>query len=193
MAKESIYNLPNALSLVRIFSIPLLIVVCYWSWSRAGVLAAAIFALASATDLLDGYLARRLGRVTTLGRFLDPVADKLLVSAALIMLVYLDRAPAWVAFVIIGREIAVTGLRAAAVANQAGLVIDSSWWGKFKTFFQMVAIIGLLVKETYLGLDFGLVGGLALWVATGLTIVSGWFYFKSYWAVISRSDRPDAP
>jgi CDP-diacylglycerol--glycerol-3-phosphate 3-phosphatidyltransferase len=186
MAKESIYNLPNALSLVRILSIPLLILVCYWSWPWAGTVAAAIFALASATDLLDGYLARRLGRVTTLGRFLDPVADKLLVSAALIMLVSMDRAPAWVAFVIIGREIAVTGLRAAAVANQAGLVIDASWWGKFKTFFQMVAIIGLLVNEPHLGLDFGLVGSVALWIATGLTIVSGWFYFKNYWAVISR-------
>ena len=188
MAKESIYNLPNALSLIRIFSIPLLIVVCYWSWPGAGTLAAIIFALASATDILDGYLARKLGRVTNLGRFLDPVADKLLVSATLIMLVYMDRAPAWVAFVIIGREIAVTGLRAAAVANQAGLVIDASWWGKFKTLFQMVAIIGLLVHEPHLGFDFGRVGGLALWAATGLTIISGWLYFKDYWAVISRAD-----
>ena len=109
------------------------------------------------------------------------------------MLVSLDRAPAWVAFVIIGREIAVTGLRAAAVANQAGLVIDSSWWGKLKTAFQMVAIIGLLVHEPVLGVDLGLVGSVALWVATGLTIVSGWLYFKSYWAVISRDNQSDAP
>ncbi len=189
MPREQIYNLPNALSLVRIVSIPLLIILASSSGRLMSFLAAAIFALAAATDLLDGYLARRLGRVTTLGRFLDPVADKLMVSAALIMLVALNRAPAWIAFVIIGREIAVTGLRAVAAASAAGLVIDAGMWGKAKTVCQMVAILALLLHYQYFGLSMHFWGGLFLYAALILTLLSGWFYFREYWAVISQAGR----
>ena len=186
MTRENVHNLPNALSLVRILSIPMLILLCMWPWRWAGILAAVVFALASITDFLDGYLARKLGRVTVLGKFLDPVADKLLVSAALIMLIPMGRAPAWVVFVIIGREIAVTGLRAAAVATQEKVVIDASIWGKIKTAVQITAILGLLINDTYLGVNAGLIGVIALWAALLLTIVSGYMYFKDYWAVIVK-------
>ncbi len=186
MPQEDNYNLPNALSLVRILSIPMLILLCMWQWRWAGLMAAGVFALASITDLLDGYLARKLGRVTVLGKFLDPVADKLLVSAALIMLIPLGRAPAWLVFIIIGREIAVTGLRAAAMATEKKVIIDASIWGKIKTVSQIVAILGLLVKDTYLGVDFGLIGYLSLWVALLLTIISGYLYFKDYWTVVAK-------
>ena len=186
MTRENVHNLPNALSLVRILSIPMLILLCMWQWRWAGILAAVVFALASITDFLDGYLARKLGRVTVLGKFLDPVADKLLVSAALIMLIPMGRAPAWVVFVIIGREIAVTGLRAAAVATQDKVVIDASIWGKIKTAVQITAILGLLINDTYLGVNAGLIGVIALWAALLLTIVSGYMYFKDYWAVIVK-------
>ena len=189
MHREQIYNLPNALSFVRIASIPLLIILASSSGRLMCFLAAAIFALAALTDLLDGYLARRLGRVTTLGRFLDPVADKLMVSAALIMLVSLDRAPAWVAFAIIGREIAVTGLRAAAAASTARLVIEARIWGKAKTVCQTVAVLGLLLHYPYLGLDMHQWGTVFLYAALALTLLSGWFYFREYWTVISLAGR----
>jgi CDP-diacylglycerol--glycerol-3-phosphate 3-phosphatidyltransferase len=187
MFQDKIVNLPNALSLVRIISIPLLVVLGLGGidWSEAGLAAAGVFALASLTDFLDGYLARKTGQVTRLGRFLDPVADKLLVSAALIMLIAMERAPGWVVYLIIGREIAVTALRA-AVANAQGLIIEAAWLGKWKTACQMVAILGLLINETYFQVDFGLVGLLALYAALGLTLVSGYFYFKNYWRLISR-------
>ena len=191
MPREDIHNLPNALSLVRILSIPMLILLCMWDWHWAGLLAALVFALASITDFLDGYLARKMGRITVLGKFLDPVADKLLVSAALIMLIPMGRAPAWMVFVIIGREIAVTGLRAAAVATQEKVVIDASIWGKVKTVFQMAAILGLLIQDTYLGVDTGLIGYLALRAALLLTIVSGYLYFKDYWALFAKPKTKD--
>ncbi len=188
MAKENVHNLPNTLSLVRILSIPMLIMLCMWEWRWAGLLAAVVFGLASITDLLDGYLARKLGHVTVLGKFLDPVADKLLVSAALIMLIPMDRAPAWVVYVIIGREIAVTGLRAAAVATEEKVVIDASIWGKIKTGSQITAILGLLIHDTYLGVNTGLIGAVGLWAALVLTIISGYLYFKDYWAVIVKPE-----
>jgi len=187
MTPNPAYNLPNALSFIRIVSIPLLIVLTTSPGRLTGLMAAVVFGLASLTDFLDGYLARRMNRVTVLGRFLDPVADKLLVSAALIMLVSLDRAAAWVVFVIIGREIAVTGLRAAAAAAASGKVIDAGIWGKIKTACQIVAILSLLLHYPYFGYDMHFLGTVFLYAALGLTVLSGWFYFKEYWAVISRS------
>lgn len=190
MSEGSIYNVPNALSAVRIVSIPLLIVLCNLEWSLAGMAAAIVFALASVTDFLDGFLARKLGRITTLGRFLDPVADKLLVSAALIMLIPMGRAEAWIVYVIISREIAVTGLRAAAAASAQRLVIDAGLWGKLKTICQMIAILGLLINQPLWGVNFGLIGVVALDGALALTIISGYLYFKDYWKVISQSGEP---
>lgn len=186
MPPERALNLPNTLSLVRVICIPLLVALAYYPSRLAGFLAALVFGVGAATDFWDGFLARRMGRVTNLGKFLDPVADKLLVSAALIMLVHLGRAPAWVVFVIIGREIAVTGLRAAA-ASASGLVIDAGIWGKIKASCQFVAIIALLLYFPYFGLNTRLAGHLFLYAALVLTLLSAWLYFRQYWAVIITS------
>jgi len=189
-----ILNPPNILTLFRIACIPLLVVLllspsretCFW--------AAWVFALASATDWLDGHLARRMGIVTVFGKFLDPIADKLIVMAALIMILPYDRVPAWMVLVILSREIVITGLR--GIASSEGIVIQASDLGKFKTIFQLVAIIGLLLHYDYrwfFGIDHPLVvvsmhnaGLFFLWIAMALTVWSGLDYLFRFVRVIAR-------
>lgn len=169
---ESSVNLPNALTLVRVLLVPVLVVAL--TVEGGDFLAAAVFASASATDALDGWLARRRGSVTTFGKVMDPVADKLLVAAALIALVSLDRVAAWVALVIVAREFAVSGLRVAA--GQQGVVIPASNWGKAKTMVQVAAIFVLIVAP-----DSGAAWVQALLYATVVvTLVSGGDYFVSF-------------
>ena len=127
---KSIFNLPNSLTLFRVACIPVLVILLFFPNKLTSFLAALVFALASISDLLDGFLARRRQLVTTFGKFLDPLADKLIVSAALIMLIPLDRAPAWMVVVIVGRELAITGLRSMAVSE--GKVISADELGKKK-------------------------------------------------------------
>ena len=172
-------NLPNSITCLRILFIPVFLVVLLTPLSAdsmAQVYAATIlFLLAAATDSLDGYLARSRGQVTNLGKFLDPLADKLLVSAALIALVQLGSAAAWVVWIILGREFAVTGLRAIAAAE--GLVVAASGFGKVKTVVQMTAITFLLLKKPlvgWLGVD---AGTPLLYLALILTVGSGIDYF----------------
>ncbi|MGZ4482011.1 MAG: CDP-diacylglycerol--glycerol-3-phosphate 3-phosphatidyltransferase [Gaiellales bacterium] len=136
-------TLPNWISVGRILLIPVFMVALLGSIPGGDRIAVAVFAVAAATDSLDGYLARSRRSITTVGKFLDPLADKLLVSAALISLVELDRLAAWVAMVIIAREFAVTGLR--LIAASQDVVIAASPWGKVKTFMQVAAIIALIV------------------------------------------------
>jgi CDP-diacylglycerol---glycerol-3-phosphate 3-phosphatidyltransferase len=138
-------TLPNWLSLGRILLIPVFMVALLGNVPRGDEIAAVVFAVAAATDSLDGYLARSRQTVTTLGALLDPLADKLLISAALISLVELDRLAAWVAMVIIAREFAVTGLRLIAASHN--LIISASPWGKVKTAVQVVAIVALIVDD----------------------------------------------
>ncbi len=132
-------NLPNALTLLRILAVPVVVVALLGETPNGDELAAAVFALAALTDGLDGYFARSRDAVTTFGKLMDPLADKLLITAALVSLVSLDRLQAWVAMVIIAREIAVTGLR--AIAAERGVVIAASWMGKLKTVLQIAAVI----------------------------------------------------
>jgi CDP-diacylglycerol--glycerol-3-phosphate 3-phosphatidyltransferase len=138
-------TLPNWISLGRILLIPVFMVALLGSVPGGDALAVVVFAFAAATDSLDGYLARSRSSVTTVGKLLDPLADKLLISAALISLVGLDRLAAWVAMVIIAREFAVTGLR--LIAASQDVVIAASPWGKVKTTLQVVAIIALIVDD----------------------------------------------
>lgn len=175
---------PNRLTLYRIGSIPVLILLLLFSNKVCAFLAALVFSAASVTDLLDGLLARRQGLESTLGKFLDPVADKLLISAALIMLIPHGRVPAWIAFVIIGREIAVTGLR--AILSEKGVVMGAAELGKYKTGFQIGAIIPLLIHFTYFEVDFHRVGMVLLWMALILTVWSGARYFIKFWGVINE-------
>jgi CDP-diacylglycerol--glycerol-3-phosphate 3-phosphatidyltransferase len=148
-------------------------------------LAALVFGLASISDLLDGFLARRQQLVTTFGKFLDPLADKLIVSAALIMLIPLGRAPAWMVVVIVGRELAITGLRSMAVSE--GKVISADELGKKKMVFQIVAILGLLLHYEYFGINLHAVGMFFLWLAVILTLWSGFNYFRRFWDVLEEN------
>ncbi len=182
-------NLPNALTVTRIFLVPLLVVVLLTKFEGRVILGvpkeivgAAIFGLGSITDWLDGYLARRRKQITTLGQVIDPLADKLLTSAALISLVQMDRAPAWMVAVIIGREFAVTGLR--SLGYSRGVVIAASPLGKIKMVAQVVAILALILGQDRSGLIFTL-GQLALWVVVVAAIVSAADYFRRFNAVLS--------
>lgn len=189
-----ILNIPNILTMLRIAAIPLMAFLLLSPDQSAGFWAAAVFALASITDWLDGYLARRMGIVTVFGKFLDPIADKLIVMAALIMILPFGRVPAWMVLVVLGREIIITGLR--GIASSEGIVIPASDLGKFKTIFQIVAILGLVLHYDYNWL-FGIanplvhvnmhnVGMFYLWIATLLTIWSGVDYLVKFVRVIVR-------
>ncbi|HEY6871529.1 MAG TPA: CDP-diacylglycerol--glycerol-3-phosphate 3-phosphatidyltransferase [Geobacteraceae bacterium] len=188
-----IWNLPNLLTLLRIALIPAMAILLFSPSQEAGFWAAAVFAIASVTDWLDGYLARRMRIVTTFGKFLDPIADKLIVMAALIMILPFGRVPAWMVLVILGREIIITGLR--GIASTEGIVIPASNLGKFKTIFQIVAILGLLlhydyhwffaVHNPYLYVNMHNVGMFYLWIAFVLTVWSGVDYLHKFVRVIT--------
>jgi CDP-diacylglycerol--glycerol-3-phosphate 3-phosphatidyltransferase len=173
-------NVPIALTLVRIVLVPLVIVFLISSDRVHVLIAAVIFVAASLTDWLDGRIARSTNQVTRLGTLLDPVADKLLVAAALVSLVQVDMVAAWMALVIIGRELAVTGLR--GVALSMGVVVPASRLGKWKTVLQYVALTLLILERGVPAefVPFHLVSGIALWIAMGVTVFSGLDYFYSF-------------
>ena len=179
-------NFPNALTLARILLIPVFILSVVSPLKYGLLLATVIFLTASATDALDGYIARRRAQVTTLGRLLDPVADKLLVMAALFLLVDMDRVAAWVAIIIVGREFAVTALRALAAAQ--GLVMAADTTGKYKMILQIVAIVLLLLQdEPITFLDLHMWGSLCLYASLILALVSGVQYAAQLWKHMSTS------
>lgn len=185
-------NLANKLTLIRIVLVPIfLIFIATKQIPYGSAIATFIFVLASITDKLDGYIARSRNQITNFGKFMDPLADKLLVTAALISLVELHIVPAWAAVVIIAREFAVSGLRSIAAAQ--GKVIAASWWGKIKTVIQIIAIILMLLKvnihdiryvkqlvaSNYFFKEFfNIVPYVMLMVAVAITLVSGYDYFK---------------
>lgn len=189
-----VLNPPNIMTLFRIACIPLMVVLLFSPSREAGFWAAAVFALASASDWLDGYLARRMKIVTVFGKFLDPIADKLIVTAALVMILPYNRVPAWIVLVILAREIIITGLR--SIASSEGIVIQASDLGKYKTIFQITAIIGLLLHYDYrwfFGIEHPLLtvsmhntGIFFLWIALALTVWSGVDYLVKFIRVIAR-------
>lgn len=172
---KSILGDPNALTLFRILSVPLIIALMYvpnrWTCFFAGL----IFSAAAITDYFDGLLARQKGMVTNLGKVMDPLADKLLISSTLIMLVYQGWVPAWAVCVIIGRELAVTGLR--SIIAQNDLDLSASWLGKYKTGFQIAALIPLLLHYTWFTIDMVAIGNFFFWGAVLFTLWSGIDYF----------------
>ena len=177
-------NLPNALTVGRIFLVPLLVVVLLTKFEgrmifgvRKELVGAAIFGIASLTDFFDGYLARRRKQVTTLGKLMDPLADKLLITAALVSLVQLDLAPAWMVAVILGREFAVTVLR--SIAHGRGVVIAASPMGKAKMAAEVTAILALILGQDHLQ-QFYIIGTIALWVALVTATVSGIDYYRKF-------------
>jgi len=163
-------NLPNVLTLLRILAVPVVVVALLGETPNGDALAAGVFALAALTDGLDGYFARSRDAVTTFGKLMDPIADKLLIVAALVSLVSLDRLAAWVAMVIIAREFAVTAMRAVAV--ERGIVISASWLGKLKTVLQIAAVIALIAANPAPAWVDALV-----YLALAVTVISGADYF----------------
>ncbi len=165
-------NIPNLLTFLRISLVPILVAVLLVKFSGREILAVAIFSMAALTDWLDGYLARKRNQVTALGKLLDPIADKLLISAAFISLVELGRAAAWMVVIIIGREFIVTGLR--SIASLQHETIEASALGKTKMIAQVVTIILLI-------LGYQRVGSWFLWAVVILAIVSGVHYYLKFW------------
>ncbi len=182
-------NLPNSLTLVRMFLVPILVVVLLTEFEERQILGvskeligAAIFGVASLTDWLDGYLARRRRQVTWLGQMLDPIADKLLTSAAFISLVQLDRAPAWMVALIIGREFAITALR--SLAYTKGFTIPASPLGKFKMVLQVVSILLLILGAGPLAVLAPL-GAATLWLVLVFAVVSAVDYYRRFQAMLN--------
>jgi CDP-diacylglycerol--glycerol-3-phosphate 3-phosphatidyltransferase len=169
---------PNTLTLFRIAAVPIIVILMLFPTRVTTFLAAIFFSAAAITDYFDGYLARKFGLVSNLGKVMDPVADKLLVSSAFIMLTSLGWVPAWMVCIIIGREIAVTGLR--NIIAEKGEDLSASNLGKYKTGFQIAAAIPLLIHYPFFGLDANAIGRFFLWGALGFTIWSGVDYFVKF-------------
>ncbi len=180
--KQIILN-PNYLTMSRIAAVPLIVVLMMYPSKMTMFMAALVFSIASITDYLDGYFARKLGLVSNLGKILDPLADKFLVSSAFIMLVSLGLIPAWVVCLVIGRELAVTGLRCIIIEN--GEDVAASWLGKYKTGFQIASIIPLLINYQYFGINFHAIGSVLLYGALIFTLWSGADYFIKFKKLIS--------
>jgi len=177
-------NLPNALTVGRIFLVPLLVVVLLTKFEgrmifgiQKDLVGAAIFGIASLTDFFDGYLARRRKQVTTFGQLWDPLADKLLITAAFVSLIQMDLAPAWMVAVILGRELFVTVLR--SLAHGKGVIIAASPLGKVKMVAEVVAILALILGQENLK-QFHVIGIIALWVSMVTAVVSGWQYYRRF-------------
>jgi CDP-diacylglycerol---glycerol-3-phosphate 3-phosphatidyltransferase len=179
-------NVPNVLTVLRILLVPVLVVALLDATPSGDLLAAVVFAAASLTDLLDGYLARSRDAVTTFGKLMDPIADKLLIVAALVALVSLDRLAAWVAMVIIARELSVTAMRMAA--GTQGVVIEASLFGKAKTVLQIVMVLSLIAAgdDSPLWLD------LLVDATVVVTVASGVDYFLGLRRRLGERDRDQA-
>ena len=178
LSRRQIFSLPNGLTIIRILAIPIILILLFYPGQTYQLITAFFFLLIAVTDTIDGYLARRRGLVTTLGKFLDPLADKLLIVTALVALIPARGVPLWMVIVIVGREIAVTGLRGIAVSQ--GIVIASSALGKYKTVFETVSIFFLILSGEYFSIQFHPVGMGFLWIALILAVFSGVDYFQKF-------------
>lgn len=170
-------NLPISLTLLRIFFVPLLVVLLFTKGQNMDLWAVGVFLAAAATDLLDGYFARKRSQVTTLGILLDPIADKLLISAALISLVELQMVPAWMVLIVVGREFAVSGLR--AIASAEGFALEASELGKTKMVFQVIAVTVIVLERRYPRMQ--PLGEALLWVVVVFALASAAQYFLCFW------------
>jgi len=190
--RRELFNLPNVITMIRMAMIPVILWFTYYESRRASFIAAMLFAVTGATDFLDGWVARRRGLVTVIGKFLDPLADKLVVMAALVMLVHLGRVAAWVVIVVMAREFIVSGLR--TIAMSEGIVIAAGQDGKLKTILQIVGITFLLLHYAYpidLGFisveyDANKVGTIVLYMSLVFSVWSAWTYFSDFLKAVYR-------
>jgi len=184
--RATIRNIPNLLTVLRIFCIPVLVLFLTSPGPLPSFLAALVFGIASCTDILDGYLARQQKAETAIGKLLDPMADKLLILSGMIMLIPLDRIPAWMVVLIIGREVAITGLR--GIASADGVVIAASRLGKAKMILQSLSLGGLMLHYEYFGINFHVLGMILLWIALAVTLWSGIDYFWRFYQGVMKKE-----
>jgi len=192
--RRELWNLPNMLTLGRVLIIPPFVLYTYYADPLHSFLAAVIFAVASITDILDGWLARRMNLVTVLGKFMDPLADKLIVMAALVMLTRLGRVASGVVIVLLARELIISGLRTIAIGE--GIVMQASQGGKWKTAIQAFGIMGLLIHYSHpidflFGtwvIDFNAVGTWLLYVSLVWSMTSAIGYFQDFWQAVPRPE-----
>jgi CDP-diacylglycerol--glycerol-3-phosphate 3-phosphatidyltransferase len=193
IAREKFWNLPNTITVVRVGVVPILLLLPWFPDRSGSLFIGWCFTIAGFSDLLDGWLARRGQQVTRIGKLLDPLADKLIVSTALIVLVATMRIPPWATWmvvVIVGRELAVTGLR--GLASSQGQVMAASGYGKIKTFAQNVAIGAMIFYYPSLIISFHAIGLALLGLATALTLWSGYAYFADYFRGEEQGDPPES-
>lgn len=178
-------NTPNKLTVARMILVPFLVIFMLTGWCREANrwICLAIFVAASVTDWFDGHLARKYNLITNFGKFMDPLADKLLVCSAMICMIELDRLPAWVVIIIIGREFIISGFRLIAAEN--GVVIAANYWGKFKTVSQMIMIILLIVD---FGGFFAILTEVFIWLSVALTVISLLTYIMQNRKVLSMQE-----
>ncbi len=185
-------NIANQLTIIRVVAIPLYLFVLYINKDWSNILATIIFIFAGVSDFFDGYIARKYNMITDFGKILDPIADKILVTAALIALIDLDRLAWWVAVIILARDFAMEALRNLAASK--GVIIPASIWGKLKTGFQMFAIGMISFKNVWLGLNWYILGHIAMYIGLGLSIYSAFLYYRDYFKIINQetSNQEDA-
>lgn len=179
-------NLPNILTYIRVAAIPLVMLLIWRGAPRDCVVAAWVYSFATITDFFDGWLARRMGLVTVIGKFLDPLADKLMVMGMLVMLVALNRVPGWLVVLILAREMTINGLR--AIASSEGLVIPAGQAGKYKTALQMIAVMFLVVHFPYTVWFFGLYPFTVDFHVVGMWVLGGSVWFSMVSAVVYFRD-----
>jgi len=188
--RRDLLNAPNAITTARIAMIPVILAFTYYEGRVNSFVAAGLFAVTGATDFLDGWVARRTGAVTVVGKFLDPLADKLILMSVLIMLVHLGRVPAWLVILILAREFTVTGLRTMAMSE--GIVIAAGQEGKYKTSIQIAAISFLLLHYKYrvdflafeVDVDANVVGTWLLYLSLAFSLWSAWVYIRDFFAAV---------
>jgi CDP-diacylglycerol---glycerol-3-phosphate 3-phosphatidyltransferase len=177
--KRDVFNLPNTISMMRIGVLPALFALLFSPGATMSLVIAILFIAAALTDLLDGYIARRYQIVTTMGKFLDPIADKLIVNTAMILLIPIGRIPAWIVAIIIIRDFAVDGIR--NIASSEGMIIQASPLGKRKTLCQIFAVSALMIHYPFIGADAHMIGMVILYIALILTVTSGMDYFLKFY------------
>jgi CDP-diacylglycerol--glycerol-3-phosphate 3-phosphatidyltransferase len=192
--KDEFWNVPNAITLVRIAAIPIFLVFTYYESRVNSFIAALVYAATAATDFVDGWLARRMNLVTVIGKFLDPLADKLIAMSALVMLVHLGRVGAWIVILVMAREFAITGLR--TIAMSEGVVIPAGREGKYKTAIQLAGIVFLLLHYRYpvdflfatYDVDSNRVGTWLLYLSVVFSLWSAWDYIRNFVAAMYRRE-----
>ena len=184
MEKGALLNLPNTITMLRVSVIPVLFFLLLSPGQTGSLVIAALFVIAAFTDFLDGYIARKYEIVTVMGKFLDPIADKLIINTAMILMIPIGRIPAWIVAVIITRDFVVDGIR--AIASSEGSVIQASILGKQKTICQVFAVTALMIHYPFLGIDAHAVGIVIVYIALILSVYSGMDYFMKFYREIVK-------